>query len=334
MPTLRSPVSGSRVTTQGSVMKRPPSRGQHCWMGRFSKVGQASRLSVASRDTWDRRDACPTLRMSGALGQGSARVGGASNLCTTSLQGPSFTTLGFAWRRSRAVPSSLTASLKLVGGLAFTSDPRSAETSSSELAPRLIAMRREEPSALMAKGNGEGCPLTVGFSTSSAWPPPGFFISRSASSVISNSVATGCVMRRSSPALSNRLRNSRNESNAMRGDYQTAEAKGTVIAVGERRGSVGRNALCGPWCWRGPSLMPWTCYGEGMEVLPCVPLVFGSYSARTRLGHTWELRQLCGVAADPSPGFDSNYAVASNCNLGERGQRKFFSAHSSSAKGT
>src|SRR5579883_2087111 len=33
MPALRFPVFGSRVTTQGSVMKRPASFGQHCRMG-------------------------------------------------------------------------------------------------------------------------------------------------------------------------------------------------------------------------------------------------------------------------------------------------------------
>jgi hypothetical protein len=37
---------------------------------------------------------------------------------------------------------------------------------------------------LMATGNGEGCPLTVGFSNN-ALPPPSDFISRSAISVIS-----------------------------------------------------------------------------------------------------------------------------------------------------
>src|SRR6187399_2906324 len=39
MPTLRSPVSGSLVTTQGRVMKRPPSSGQHLRMGRLRRVG-------------------------------------------------------------------------------------------------------------------------------------------------------------------------------------------------------------------------------------------------------------------------------------------------------
>src|ERR1035437_1895421 len=39
MPRLRSPVSGSSVTTHGSVMKRPPSSGQHFRMGRLRSVG-------------------------------------------------------------------------------------------------------------------------------------------------------------------------------------------------------------------------------------------------------------------------------------------------------
>src|ERR1039458_2128854 len=262
MPTLRCPVSGSLVTTQGSVTKRPPSWGQHCWMGRLSKVGQAARLSP-----------CPPLRMSGALGHGSVRVVGASNLWTTSLQGPSFTTLGFVWRRSKAVPSSLMAPLKLVGGLAFTSDPRLAAISSIELAPRLIAMRREEPSVLMASGNGETCPLMVGFSTSSACPPPGFFISRSANSVISNSVATGCVMRRNSPAVSKRLRNSRNESNAMPADYQMERAKGIVIAAEENRASRGANPLCRPCRGRGAGVLRgWSERGESV-LFPCTSVV-------------------------------------------------------------
>ncbi|TXT48716.1 MAG: hypothetical protein FD140_3502 [Limisphaerales bacterium] len=66
----------------------------------------------------------------------------------------------------------------------------------------LIAIRLCEPSVLMATGKGDTTPFTVGFSMSSALPPPGDFISRSASSVISSSVATGLEMRRSSPARS------------------------------------------------------------------------------------------------------------------------------------
>src|ERR1035437_359438 len=158
----------------------------------------------------------------------------------TSLHGPSFTTFGFACRRSSVVPSRLRASLKLAGGLAFTREPRSAASASIELAPRLIAMRRSEPSVLIASGNGEICPLTVGFSSSSAWPPPGFFIARSAISVISSSVATGWVMRRKSPAVSSRFRKARNESNAMSEDYQTNGVRGIVIAdEGTKRRSDG-----------------------------------------------------------------------------------------------
>ena len=113
------------------------------------------------------------------------------------------------------------ASLKLVGGLAFISAPSSFATSSTDSAPMLMAMRLCEPSVLMATGNGETTPLMVGFSNSSALPPPGDFISRSAISVISSSVATGWEMRLSSPALSRALTKSRKESKAIRPrDYQ------------------------------------------------------------------------------------------------------------------
>ena len=37
MPTLRLPVRGSRVITQGNVMKRPPSSGQHCSTGKVEQ---------------------------------------------------------------------------------------------------------------------------------------------------------------------------------------------------------------------------------------------------------------------------------------------------------
>jgi hypothetical protein len=104
-----------------------------------------------------------------------------------------------------------------VGGLAFISAPSSFATSSTVSAPMLRAMRLCEPSVLMATGKGETTPLTVGCSKSNALPPPGCFISRSAISVISSSVATGWVMRLSSPALSSALTKSRKESKAMGG---------------------------------------------------------------------------------------------------------------------
>src|SRR5437016_5800011 len=122
MPTLRSPVSGSLVTTHGSVMKRPPSKGQHFWIGSCKSVG-------------NRGSAVEESCQLGAGGHGWARVGGGSNRVITSLQGPSFTSFGFAWRKSRAVPKSLMASLKLVGGLALINEPSSAATSAIEFEP-------------------------------------------------------------------------------------------------------------------------------------------------------------------------------------------------------
>src|ERR1017187_9704568 len=104
MPTLRSPVSGSRVTTHGSVMKRPPSSGQHFNIGRFASVG----------DWWGEAPDEPMLspgrlagtlappRMSGAAGHGSLREAGASNFLITSLHAPLFTIFGLAWRKSSA----------------------------------------------------------------------------------------------------------------------------------------------------------------------------------------------------------------------------------------
>src|SRR5579883_1264816 len=103
IPRLRSPVSGSRVTTQGSVMNRPPSNGQHFNMGRFNSVG-----ALPPGD--DALVALCNFLMSGASGHGSVRVAGASNLWMTSLQGPDLTDFGLAWRKSSAVPSSLMAS--------------------------------------------------------------------------------------------------------------------------------------------------------------------------------------------------------------------------------
>ena len=200
MPRLRAPVSGSCVTTHGNVMKRPPSSGQHLRMGRSASVGGNGSVP---------------FRQSGASGQASLRLVGASNRWMTSLQGPLFTVLGFAWRKSKASDRSRNASFMEAGGRAFMSPPSSAATSSTEAAFMLMAMRFQEPSVLMATGNGETTPRTVGFSKSNALPPPGFFISRSAISVISNSVATGCEMRINSPAFSSNSTQSRNDSNAM-----------------------------------------------------------------------------------------------------------------------
>src|SRR5438477_9724494 len=72
-------------------------------------------------------------------------------------------------------------------------------------------MRRRDPIVLIASGNCDGFPSTVGFSKSSAFPPPGDFISRFAHSAMSRSVSTGTAMRVSSPAFSSASMNCRKE---------------------------------------------------------------------------------------------------------------------------
>src|SRR5580765_3213703 len=97
--------------------------------------------------------------MLGAFGQASVFVAGASNLWITSLHGPLFTLFGFACRKSIAVPKSLSASRKPVGGLAFINAPSSAATSSTEFAPSDSAIRFQDPIVLIPSGNGETTPF-------------------------------------------------------------------------------------------------------------------------------------------------------------------------------
>src|SRR5271154_6580984 len=95
MPRLRSPVSGSRVTTHGSVMKRPPSSGQHLRMGKFKSVGSApvsgavvgvspttflffGLFPARTPETAGETPALPKISI--AFGHGSLREAGASNL--------------------------------------------------------------------------------------------------------------------------------------------------------------------------------------------------------------------------------------------------------------
>src|SRR5690349_18522572 len=95
MPTLRSPVSGSRVTTHGRVMNLPPSSGQHLRMGRFASVGGVAEVG----GNW-----------TGPAGRGAEGKGGRGDFASasfplfsfsskrwiTSLHAPSFTTFGLA----------------------------------------------------------------------------------------------------------------------------------------------------------------------------------------------------------------------------------------------
>src|SRR5258706_11653952 len=117
IPRLRSPVSGSLVTTQGRVMKRPPSSGQHFWIGRFNNVGQASRLPSSAFDgglETEAAGAAFAFSKSDSIWPGEV-----SNRWMISLHGPLLTSLGLAWRKSSAVASSFRASRKPAGGLLF-----------------------------------------------------------------------------------------------------------------------------------------------------------------------------------------------------------------------
>src|SRR4030095_10877127 len=118
MPTLRSPVSGSLVTTQGRVMKRPPSIGQHFWIGKFRIVSAGIPPSPPGEGESFADAGAFAGETLGAIGHAAVRVGGASNLWMISLHGPVPTILGRACRNSNAWPSNFNASFIEVGGLA------------------------------------------------------------------------------------------------------------------------------------------------------------------------------------------------------------------------
>jgi hypothetical protein len=69
-----------------------------------------------------------------------------------------------------------------------------------------MAMRLREPIVLMATGKADVFPSMIGFSNSSAFPPPPDFISRFAHSEIARSVSTSTVTRSSSQARSSCVR--------------------------------------------------------------------------------------------------------------------------------
>src|SRR5689334_9456122 len=103
-----------------------------------------------------------------------------------------------------------------VGGLAFRMKANSFAMDSRESLSMLIAIRRKEPRVFMASGKLEGFPLTVGFSKRRAFPPPAFFIWRSAAAEISNSVAMGSEIRINSPVFSRVLKKSPSEAKAIK----------------------------------------------------------------------------------------------------------------------
>ena len=117
---------------------------------------------------------------------------------------------------SKPARNSAHASPSDFGGFAFSRNAIWSATSSTWLTSSAIAMRFSEPNALISTGKAETFPEgKSGFSISSALPPPGAFISRLASAVISRSVRTGSLMRTNSPAASSLSANSRMEENAI-----------------------------------------------------------------------------------------------------------------------
>src|SRR5215470_4450771 len=114
MPTLREPVTGSRVKTMGRVMKRPASPGQQRRTGSDARLGRS--------------------------------------VSTTSWQGAERARRGPALATSKRSPSLRSLSRKEPGMRRSRSLATRAPRSSSRSTPRAAAMRAEEPKALMRTG--------------------------------------------------------------------------------------------------------------------------------------------------------------------------------------
>src|SRR5271166_3161006 len=167
VPTLRLPVLGFFVITDGSVINRPPSIGQHCRMGKSSS------------------EKSPCL--------------------ITSLHGPVETSLGKNLPISASMGNILSLSSHPCGDLTSMNILRRAEISSSESTSSAISIRRLEPNWLI-RTFAPGWPLMFSKSNAGPpgpWLPRGpHFDTRSVISVISKIGSTSALTRFSSPALS------------------------------------------------------------------------------------------------------------------------------------
>ena len=114
MPTLRFPVLGSRVMTQGKVMKRPASWGQHCSTGNSSSEK--------------------------------------SFFLMTSLQGPVATVLGKNLPMSASMGSIFSFSRKPSGDFMLSNWRMRSAISSRRSTSSAICMRRSEPNWLISSG--------------------------------------------------------------------------------------------------------------------------------------------------------------------------------------
>src|SRR5882762_3420196 len=195
IPTLLTPEAGSRVMTPPSVMYGPPSSGQQIGTGNWARSTSDSLITVF----W--QAGRPTV------------LGG-----------------NFAISASRGSIASLPSSPS--GTFSASSSAIRAPTWSRHSTPRASDMRRSEPKRLTATGYLDFPPVrSVGCVNSSAGPPPGDFMQRSATSVISLSTDTGRATRVRSPALSIAATNSRRLSSAI---VDRADAAGQALETDAR----------------------------------------------------------------------------------------------------
>ena len=204
MPTLRMPRTGSLLTTAESVMYGPPSSGQQVITGMRSRSISSPRQTTS----WQAGD-------------------------------PLFTRGGnFVTSRSRG--SSPSFAMNPSGTFRFISSVMRAPCSSRFFTPSASAMRVMDPNRLIATGNAERWPLSrITCSNSSAGPPPGNLLVRSAISHNSSLARTGCVTRTSSPmpsiAAMKSCRESRDTFNRSRRNWAT------VVAVAPRSRDTNMN---------------------------------------------------------------------------------------------
>src|SRR5882672_8263819 len=195
IPTLRTPDAGSRVMTPPSVMYGPPSSGQQIGTGNWAR---------STSDSW----------------------------ITVLWQAGRLTVLGgnFATSASRGSMASFPSNPS--GTFSASSSAMRAPTWSRHSTPSASDMRRSEPNRLTATGWRAFAPLrSIGWVNSSAGPPPGDFMHRSATSVISLSTDTGCATRVRSPVLSIAATNSRRLSSAI---VDGADAAGHALKTDAR----------------------------------------------------------------------------------------------------
>src|ERR1700687_2801948 len=167
IPTLRMPRLGSFEITIGSVMYAPPSSGQQVMIGSFERSTSFPLIATSC-------DAALPLFTRGGNFPSSSSLGSIDNL--------------------PMIPSgTLRSSISVIRS----------PTSSRSSTPSASDIRRIEPKRLITTGYCERSPLSrTTFSKKSALPPPGCFITLSATSQSSRRAFTGSLIRVSSPVRS------------------------------------------------------------------------------------------------------------------------------------